>query len=223
MLDLGCAAGDLAAELESRGARVIGMDNNPELLQQAQARNLVTAEFRLHDLRDIPPSGEKADGIWCSFTAAYFPDFLPVLESWARLVKPGGWLALVEVDDLFGHEPLPARQKALLEAYIQESLEARRYDYRMGGKLSDFLARAGWKVSGEFQVPDAELAFDGPATPEVLRAWGERLDRLISLRKFCGDDFEELRGEFMNCLASSRHLSRARVCCRLAHLRYSQR
>jgi 2-polyprenyl-3-methyl-5-hydroxy-6-metoxy-1,4-benzoquinol methylase len=36
VLDLGCAVGDLAGELVARGARVIGVDLNEELLQEAR-------------------------------------------------------------------------------------------------------------------------------------------------------------------------------------------
>jgi cyclopropane fatty-acyl-phospholipid synthase-like methyltransferase len=51
VLDLGCAAGDLAAELVARGAFVIGVDLNEELLQAARAKGLSNAEFLLGDLR----------------------------------------------------------------------------------------------------------------------------------------------------------------------------
>ena len=54
MLDLGCAVGDLAAELAARGARVIGMDLNEELLAEARARGLPGARFDLGDLRALP-------------------------------------------------------------------------------------------------------------------------------------------------------------------------
>jgi SAM-dependent methyltransferase len=47
VLDLGCAAGDLAAELVARGAFVIGVDLNEELLQAARAKGLSNARERL--------------------------------------------------------------------------------------------------------------------------------------------------------------------------------
>ena len=72
ILDLGCAAGDQAAELVARGAQVIGVDTNVELLQVARSRHLPNAEFRNCDLRELPDLGVLADGLWCSFAAAYF-------------------------------------------------------------------------------------------------------------------------------------------------------
>ena len=112
ILDLGCGAGDLAAELAGRGARVVGFDLDDGLLEAARSRGLRDAEFRRGDLRTLRAAGPAADGIWSSFAAAYFPDLAPVLEGWGRLLRPGGRIALTEVDDLFGHEPLDARAKS---------------------------------------------------------------------------------------------------------------
>jgi 2-polyprenyl-3-methyl-5-hydroxy-6-metoxy-1,4-benzoquinol methylase len=50
ILDLGCAVGDQAAEFGVRGAHIIGVDMNEELLQEAQSRRLPNAEFRNCDL-----------------------------------------------------------------------------------------------------------------------------------------------------------------------------
>lgn len=44
VLDLGCAVGDQAAELVARGARVIGIDGNEELLRHARSRSLENAD-----------------------------------------------------------------------------------------------------------------------------------------------------------------------------------
>jgi len=102
VLDLGCGVGDLAAVFVARGAHVIGFDMNDELLCEARSQRIPNAEFRMVDLRSIPDLGVSADGLWCSFTAAYFPDLLTALAAWARNVKAAGWVALTEIDDLFG-------------------------------------------------------------------------------------------------------------------------
>jgi len=106
VLDLGCGVGDVAAELVKRGCRVIGLDANEEFLLEARSRRLSNAEFRTADLRSASALDIVADGIWCSFTAAYFPDLAPALHLWAQNLKSGGWIAVTEIDDLFGHEPL---------------------------------------------------------------------------------------------------------------------
>lgn len=211
VIDLGCGVGDLAAELVARGARVIACDMNEELLREARSRQLPKAEFRRVDLRSLPDLGVIADGLWCSFLAAYFTDLDGVLATWAKNLVPGGWIALTEVDDLFGHEPLGGRTRALLSAYAEEGLAAGRYDFRMGRKLSDHLERAGFEVTKTLILEDRELAFSGPASPEVLDAWRSRFNRMKLLREFCGPDIDRVEEEFLTCLMRADHRSTAKV------------
>ena len=216
VLDLGCAIGDQAAALAARGARVTGVDANPELLAVARARGLTNVVLERADLRALPDLGGSFDGIWCSFAAAYFPALAPVLASWRPWLRPGGWVALTEVDDLFGHEPLPADVAALLGGYADEASAAGRYDFRMGARLAGELERAGFTVQRELLLPDAELSFDGPAPPEVLAAWRARLERMTPLHAFCGARWERVRSTFCACLAALDHVPRCRVRCVLA-------
>ena len=216
VVDLGCGVGDQAAEFAARGARVIGVEADEELLRQAQSRQLPNAEFRMCDLRASPDLGVVVDGLWCSFTAAYFPDLPAALAAWAKNLRPGGWAALTEIDDLFGHEPLNAPTRALLDAYARDALTAGRYDFFMGRKLRDHLERSGFTVLKTLTLEDQELSFAGPARPEVLDAWRSRFDRMQLLRDFCGPNFEQAREEFLGCLACAAHRSTAKVYCCIA-------
>ena len=216
VLDLGCGIGDLAAELAARGARVIGVDLQDELLAAARARDLPRVEFLQRDLRDLGDIDVEADGVWSSFAAAYMTDLAPVLARWGELLRPGGWIALTEVDDLFGHEPLGVRARELFEAYARDALAAGRYDFHMGRKLEEHASRAGFTVTRAFSVPDRELAFDGPAEPDVLAAWRRRFDWMSLLRGLWGAEFEPVRDDFLRGLADPAHRSRARGCCCIA-------
>lgn len=211
VLDLGCGVGDQAAQLAARGARVIGVDANEELLRAARARALPGVEIREADLRALPDLGVVADGIWCSFTAAYFIDLQTALASWARHLRPGGFIAVTEIDDFFGHEPVSARARALLDGYVADALLAGRYDFRMGGKLRRHLERCGFTITRELALDDRELAFDGPAPPEVIDAWRTRLDRMKLLHTFCGAEIDAVRDDFLGCLSRDDHRSTARV------------
>jgi SAM-dependent methyltransferase len=211
ILDLGCGVGDQAAELAKRGARVIGVDTNEDLLREARSRHLERAEFRRHDLSSLPDLGVVADGIWSSFTAAYFPELASVLGNWTRQLRPGGWVALTEIDDLFGHEPLAPRVKSWLDAYARDALASKRYDFKMGRKLHGTLRGAGFDVIVTRSVEDLELSFSGPARGEVLDAWVRRFDRMKLLRDSAGADFESFRQEFIDCLRSPAHRSEAKV------------
>ncbi len=216
VLDLGCGVGDVASELVARGARVLGYDGNAELLEAARSRGLANAEFARADLRDIADTGIRADGLWCSFTAAYFPNLAAVLAGWARLLRRGAWAALTEIDDLFAHEPLDENTRGVLDAYAADALRSARYDFRMGRRLGFEVRRAGFDVQAVFDVADREFCFDGRADPEVLAGWRARFDRLTALRDFCPGEFERVRDAFLACLAHDDHQSRARVVCCIA-------
>ena len=209
VLDLGCGIGDQAAELATRGARVIGIDTNQVLLDAARSRGIPNADFREGDLRRLPSVELPVDGIWCSFAAAYFPGLDKLLTSWRALLSPGGWIALTEVDDLFAHEPLDPHAATILAAYRDDALAANRYDFRMGRKLQVHLEGAGFHVVTALKLRDYKLAFDGPAAPGVLEAWTARLARMTTLHQFCGDDFDHVSGQFLAALAHPRHRSNA--------------
>jgi SAM-dependent methyltransferase len=216
VLDLGCGVGDQAAELVARGARVIGVDMSEELLREARSRHLPDAEFRRSDLRKSLDLGVVVDGIWCSFAAAYFPDLPAALALWGKHLQPGGWIAVTEIDDLFGHEPLSARTKSLFESYARDALMAGRYDFYMGRKLGNHLQRSGFTVSKVLALDDRELSFDGPARPDVVDAWRTRLDGMKLFRDFCGQSFDQVREEFLGCLTHPGHRSIAKVYCCIA-------
>jgi SAM-dependent methyltransferase len=207
VLDLGCGPGDLSAELVARGARVHGIDGNEELLRAARARGLSGAEFRCAELRALPDDVPRSDGIWCSFVAAYFLDLEEVLRCWSRFLVPGGWIALVEIDDFFAHEPVRERTRELLASYVEDARLAGRYDFRMGRRLEPELVEAGFTVHQSFAVPDLELAFDGPARPDVMDAWRLRFERMGLLRNFCGAEHAELVADFLGALEHPRHRS----------------
>lgn len=209
VLDLGCGVGDFAAELVARGTRVIGYDANEHLLDAARSRGLPNAEFVTGDLRALPDMAIAADGVWCSFVAAYFTDLAPVIAAWGNLLRAGGWIAITEINDLLGHGPVEGRTKELLDAYAADAFAAGRYDMHMGRKLRGHLERAGYSVVSEVTVPDLELSFDGPARPDVLEGWKDRFERMPLLQTFCGDEFERVGDDFLWALAWPDHRSGA--------------
>lgn len=211
ILDLGCAVGDQARALAARGCSVIGLDSNPELIAAASASSPPRCRFLLGDLRHPPPLGPPADGLWSSFAAAYMTNLVAVLKTWAPLLRDGGWIALTEIDDLFGHQPLSERTRSLLQAFAGEARASGRYDFHMGGRLADSLAQAGFTVTRTLTLPDRELSFHGPAAPEVADAWRRRLQRMPGLRRFCPSEFAQVEEEFLACLSRPDHESMAKV------------
>lgn len=205
ILDLGCGVGDWAFAMADRGARVIGLDGNDELLESAAARGDDRVEFRKADLSRALPVHEPVDGLFACFVAAYFLDLPAALANWCATLRSGGFVALIEIDDLFGHEPLAAPTRRILDDYVADALAAGRYDFRMGGKLESYATRAGLRVVATRSFADREFAFSGPASPDAIASWSTRLDRMGLLRARCGDDWNAVRADFLGCLARPDH------------------
>jgi trans-aconitate 2-methyltransferase len=116
--DLGCGPGNLTAALAARwpGARVLGVDSSPEMIEAAraelgapeaeaaegataQAAGLRAAavpagrlEFRLADIRTWQPE-QPVDVITCNAVLQWIPGHRELLTPWVRWLAPGGWLA----------------------------------------------------------------------------------------------------------------------------------
>lgn len=216
LLDLGCGIGDQSADLAAYGARVIGIDGNADVISVATARALPGCQFFQSNLRALPSTLPKVDGLWSSFVAAYFPAFVPVLRGWLRHLRPGGWVAFTEIDDLFAHAPLDASTRRYLSGYCAEAFSAGRYHFHMGRDLVDHMRSAGLRVLSTFDVPDDEFSRSGPVTADVADAWMQRLDGMTLLRDYCGSAFPRVRGDFMTCITSTEHQSASRVRCVVA-------
>lgn len=214
ILDLGCSNGVVTNILAKRASKVIGIDLNSDLLNEAIIKNgLNNVQYKnanLKNLKDV--SLPLADGIWSSYTVAYFPDFAPVLDNWLHLLKPNGWIAIVEISDLFAHFPLSERTKNKFKEYYERQKRSDIYDFEMGSRLKEYLVNNGLEIILEENRTDSELSFNGPADNKILIAWENRLDRMTALQGFLGDDlFPIIKLEFLECLKSQKHTCKTEV------------
>jgi hypothetical protein len=136
---------------------------------------------------------------------------LKTLALWKQHLRPGGWIALTEIDDFFAHEPVEAATRSLLDEYVKSALAAKRQDFLMGRKLRGHLEAAGFDVVKTGTVIDPELSFDGPAERDVLDAWRARLARMKLLQEQCGAAFDRVRDDFLAALSRDDHRCRAKV------------
>jgi ubiquinone/menaquinone biosynthesis C-methylase UbiE len=92
VLDIGCGTGDDALALQARGVHVTGIDASSEMVRTARERGVDASVRRAEDLGDLQGS---FDGILSNFGALNFVQHLAALrEPLARLIRPGGWLAI---------------------------------------------------------------------------------------------------------------------------------
>lgn len=96
VLDAGCGAGHYAAALVERGASVLGVEGSSALVTHARARLGDRAEVIRHDL-DTPLGllpDATFDGVVCALVLHHLRDRPQLLRELARVLRPGGWLAL---------------------------------------------------------------------------------------------------------------------------------
>lgn len=213
VIDLGCGIGDQARDLSARGARVLGLDTHPDAIAHARSRHLPRARFVCDRIENLGSHVREAvDGIWSSFVAAYFPEFGTFLAALGGALKPGGWLALTELDDLFGHDPLDPRWRTLVEEYYSRSLADGFYRFRSHDPVRSTLEKAGWRIAADRDLADDEFCFSGRAPADVAEGWRQRLE--IMMPRFTdrfGHDAAGFDTAFRRCLDSEEHRSRSRL------------
>lgn len=212
VLDLGCGVGDQARDLSRRGAHVLGIDANQDVIDHANRREIPRARFLCDNIANLKEHELESDGIWASFTVAYFPHFDQFLGCVDAVLKPAGWLAITEVDDLFGHEPLTSRWVALVERYYSKSLEEGVYRFRSHDHVHEVLSRRGWCIEIDRKLEDDEFCLTGPADSDLVDAWKIRLAFMMPrfLDRF-GTEATGFDSAFLECLASEEHRSRSYV------------
>lgn len=93
VLDLACGTGDLCRGLAGAGYRPIGMDLSYGMLANARTE----APLVHADALRLPVPDASVDGVTCGFALRNFKELGPFFAELARVVRPGGRIALLEV------------------------------------------------------------------------------------------------------------------------------
>ena len=96
VVDLACGTGDLAELAARRGARVVALDSARAMLRGARGRG-IDAALALSDASELPLRSGCASALTCGFALRNFSAPETVLAEAARVLAPGGRLALLEV------------------------------------------------------------------------------------------------------------------------------
>jgi demethylmenaquinone methyltransferase/2-methoxy-6-polyprenyl-1,4-benzoquinol methylase len=142
VLDIACGTGDLCRDLATAGYRPIGVDFSAGMLASARtAAPLVRADALV-----LPVPDAAVDGITCGFALRNFVALEPFVAECARVLRPGGRVALLDVA-----EPDNALLRAGHHFYF------RRVVPFVGGLLSDRAAYAYLPASTAYLPPPAAL------------------------------------------------------------------
>ncbi|WP_327730995.1 class I SAM-dependent methyltransferase [Streptomyces sp. NBC_00487] len=152
VLDAGCGTGralePLRAAVGPSGV-VLGADLTPAMLEAAvRAGRDRDGQLLLADVARLPLRTESLDAVFAAGLVAHLPDPTANLRELARVVRPGGTLALFHP---IGRAVLAARQGRQITAE----------DLRAEGNLGPLLAGAGWNMSS---YVDEDMRFLALAT-----------------------------------------------------------
>jgi len=94
VLDVACGTGDLSRLAARRGYRVIGADLSRGMLRANRA-GVPLAEA---DTTCLPFHDGAFDGVLCGYALRNFTDLPAALREIVRVIRPGGRIAMLEVD-----------------------------------------------------------------------------------------------------------------------------
>ncbi|MFK7898077.1 MAG: ubiquinone/menaquinone biosynthesis methyltransferase [Myxococcota bacterium] len=145
VVDLACGTGDFCELVEDRGAKVIGVDFAMQMMRSGHHRGL---DFRAvqGDGEWLPFKSNSADVLTCGFALRNFVSLEGVLQEIARVVKPGGRIALIDVG-----------RPAWAPLRMAHSLYFDRLVPLIGGLISDKKAYSYLPKSTAYLPPPAEL------------------------------------------------------------------
>jgi demethylmenaquinone methyltransferase/2-methoxy-6-polyprenyl-1,4-benzoquinol methylase len=109
VLDVACGTGAVALELvRQKGCTVVGVDQSPEMLEEARRRLVLAAETRRVRLveasaEQLPFEDASFDGLTAAYLLRYLDDLPAGLRELVRVLRPGATAALLD----FGVPPSP--------------------------------------------------------------------------------------------------------------------
>jgi demethylmenaquinone methyltransferase/2-methoxy-6-polyprenyl-1,4-benzoquinol methylase len=122
VLDLACGTGDLCRDVAAAGYRPVGMDLSMGMLTHART----DAPLSQADALGLPVATGAVDGAVCGFALRNFVALEPFFAELARVLRPGGRVALLDVA-----EPTNPLLRAGHAMYFGKVVP------RIGGALSD--------------------------------------------------------------------------------------
>ena len=177
LLDVASGPGALAAEAANRGARSVGVDLSPRMIELAQ-RLYPAIEFREADVEHLPFPDHAFDAVVCAFGLGHFPQPELAVAECVRTLSPGGCIAFAWWHD-------PARQRiqgifrdAIAEIGVSVPLDVPQghnvFRFSNSGEFLRLLEGAGLtevavtEYAATYLVPDTETLWRGGLGSLVL-------------------------------------------------------
>jgi demethylmenaquinone methyltransferase/2-methoxy-6-polyprenyl-1,4-benzoquinol methylase len=161
VLDVATGTGMVALALAQRGCAVVGLDQNAQMLAAARAKLSAAPEladrvcFVQGEAEQLPFDAASFDALTFTYLLRYVDDRLATLAELARVVKPGGRIAMLEFA-----VPASPPARALWRLYT-----------RLGLPLIGRLISPAWLEVGRFLGPSIERLY--AEEPDLGALWRE--------------------------------------------------
>lgn len=181
VLDAGCGSGAQCEWLMAEGAEVTGVDLSPAMVEQTRLRCGGRGRFAVADLAE-PLAFEPGsfDGVTCSLALHYLKDWAVPLASFARVLRPGGWVVL-SLDHPFG-PPLPGQHggyfgtELVSDTWVKAGVEVTQHFWRRPlGAIMDAFADAGFAL---------ERIAEPQPTADALQKFPDELTQVAGVPSF---------------------------------------
>jgi ubiquinone/menaquinone biosynthesis C-methylase UbiE len=187
VLDLGCGAGDvalIAARLVGPTGAVIAIDRSSEAIRTTRLRAHAAGSWWLRAEQaeiDRYVAHEPFDAIVGRFVLLYVADPAATLRSLLRSLRPGGIVALHEMDlpTVRSVPELPILHEML--RWIATAYERLGFELNMGSRLAQTYVRAGLpppQLSGTARVESGPRAATYEYFTETLRSAAPMIEKL---------------------------------------------
>ena len=156
VIDVACGTGAVAAELRRRyGCHVVGVDQSGDML--AVARSRVDEEVELVKARAeaLPFEDASFDALTFTYLLRYVDDSAATLRELARVVRPGGRIAMLEF-----FVPQGVLTRPAWEVYVRAGLPL------LGRGISP-----GWREVGRFLGPSIRSFWERTPTAALRVIW----------------------------------------------------
>jgi ubiquinone/menaquinone biosynthesis C-methylase UbiE len=166
LLDVGCGPGTITIDLAGRVApgRVLGVDASAEVIDQARSAGDDRVAFAVADAYHLDLADGSFDVVHAHQVLQHLTDPVAALTEWARVLRPGGLLA-VRDSDYAGFFWAPADPRLDRWLALYHALTARnRAEADAGRFLPAWVRAAGY---ADAQVGSSTWTFADPAS----RAW----------------------------------------------------
>ena len=155
VVDLGCGTGDLSAGARAHGARPVGVDLSAGMLAGARRRGDSPVLLRA-DAARLPLADASCDRAVSGFALRNFDSIADVLADCARVMKPGGRVALLEIDrpgrgafavafNLYFQRVMPAMGAMVSRGYAYRYLASSTVYLPPWSELRAMLERVGFR------------------------------------------------------------------------------